>query len=168
MPSINFENRGRVFFLTPYNFDDVMSWLRAIITWPIIILTPMCHIYSESWVHALSHSLGPILVEFFFKKFLRRSKRSKKMPFLHLLRASPSGRQSDNFDASRLPNTSFESYAPNFSGNMLKLVRILKFGVPPFCEVSLSGFRAPLNSCFKGIFFGENCFSRPNRPISTT
>ena len=116
----------------------------------------MCHTYSESWVRALSH--GPILVQFFFTKFSRRSKRSKKFPFLHFLRASPrnisSGRQSDNFDASRLPNTSFESYAPNFSGNMLKLVKILKFGVPPFCEVSLYGFRAPPNSCLRAFFLG--------------
>ena len=110
-----------LFFVTDHNFDDeltfaAMSWLWAVITWPIIILTPMCHTYSESWVRALSH--GPILVKIVFTKFSRRSERSKKFRFLHFLRASPrnisSGRRSDNFDASGLPNTSSESLCPKF------------------------------------------------------
>ena len=71
------------FFVTDHNFDDeltfaAMSWLWAVITWPKIIWTPMCHTYSESWVRALSH--GPILVEFFFTKFSRRSERRAKLP----------------------------------------------------------------------------------------
>ena len=53
------------------------------------------------------------------------------------------------------PIPHLKAYAPNFSGNMLKLARLLKFGVPPCCEVSLSGFRAPLNSCFKSIFLDK-------------
>ena len=81
-----------LFFLTDHNFGDkltfaAISWLWAVITCPIIILTPMCHTYSESWVRALSH--GPILIKFFFTKFSRRSERSKKCQFLHFLRASP-------------------------------------------------------------------------------
>ena len=81
-----------LFFWTAHNFDDeltfaAMSWLWAVITWPIIILTPMCHTYSESWVRALSHGL--ILVKIVFTKFLRRSERSKKFNFLQFSVSPP-------------------------------------------------------------------------------
>ena len=126
-----------LFFVTPHNFGDeltfaAMFWLWAVITWPKIIRTPMCHTYSESWVRALSH--GPILVEFFFTKFLRRSERSKKCQFLHFLRASPrnisSGRRSDNFDASGLPDSSSESFCPKVFREHVETGEIFKIWGP--------------------------------------
>ena len=52
--------------LTPHNFRNaltfaVMFWLWTIITWPKIIRTPKCHIYSECCICAFSY--GPSLVK---------------------------------------------------------------------------------------------------------
>ena len=81
-----------LFFVTPHNFGDeltfaAMSWLWAVITWPKIIWTPMCHTYLESWVRALSR--GPILVKLFFTQISRRSKSSKKCLYLQFSVSTP-------------------------------------------------------------------------------
>ena len=81
-----------LFFVTDHNFRDELTFaalirLWAAITMAKIIRTPKCHTYSESWVRALSH--GPILVEFFFTKFSRRSERSKKCTFLQFSVSAP-------------------------------------------------------------------------------
>jgi len=80
------------FFLTSLIFRDESTFaalfrLWAAITMALIIRTPKCHTYSESWVRALSH--GPILVKFFFTKFSRRSERSKKFTFLQFSVSPP-------------------------------------------------------------------------------
>ena len=90
---------------------------------------------------------------------------------MHFLRASPrnisSGRRSDNFDASGLPDSSSESFCPKVFREHVENVGTFKIGGPSPLQSHLIQIRVRPKQLFMEHFWVENCFSRPNRPLLT-
>ena len=110
----------------------------------------MCH-------HIFSFRIALVAFDFLTNdKDWRVCPKAKKGPFWHFFcvrsEKNSSGRQSDNINASGLPNTSFESFCPKLFREHVKNVGTFKIGGPSPLQSHLIQIRVAPKSYFSGSF----------------
>ena len=153
------------FFVTPNNFANgphffALTQLRATKTWSKICCTHLSYTYSESWVR--KDSVGTCPEKFSRPKFSGTERFTKKFHFsLISLAASKkkvSGSCTHNFDATDLPNSSFEPLYPKlFRGTPeVDLVPIVWHTAPP--KVRIPRIHCRQKRLFLGVFLEKKSF----------
>ena len=153
------------FFLTPHNFANGPHFVALIQLRPTIIGSKICcthlsYTFSESWVH--KDSVGTCPEKFSHWKFSGTECFTKKFHFsLISLAASKkkvSGSCTHNFDATDLPNSSFEPLYPKlFRGTPeVALVPIVWHTAPP--KVRIPRIHCRQKRLFLGVFLEKKSF----------
>ena len=161
------------FFVTANNFANgphfvALTQLRATKTGSKICCTHLSYTYSESWVR--KDSVGTCPEKFSRPKFSGTERFTKKFHFsLISLAASKkkvSGSCTHNFDATDLPNSSFEPLYPKlFRGTPeVDLVPIVWHTAPP--KVRIPRIHCRQKRLFLGVFLEKKKFSWQNGRLS--